>query len=275
MGKNKVKYGLRNVHYAVVTESPGGVVSYGTPKHVPGAVNLTLDAAGEEVAFYADDGLYFEENTNNGYTGSLEMALIPDEFRVDILGDEIDENGALIENRDAQVKKMALMFEFDGDANKTRHVMYSVLPTRPSVSGATRTNTKEPQTESMDIAARPALDTGDVKAKVKQGESPYDNFYSAVYLKSAPVNTVEEAAVEFSKSEHDDVTVNVTSTDAQNAVKNVLLDGVPIPGVYLTPAGVDVTIGQTYLSALDNGDYTITVEFMRGNAVTVALTVTA
>jgi len=35
----------------------------------------------------------------DGYTGSLEMALIPDEFRVDVLGDELDANGALIENR--------------------------------------------------------------------------------------------------------------------------------------------------------------------------------
>ena len=74
---NKIKFGLKNVHYAVVTES-GGVVSYGTPKHIPGAVNLTLSAAGESVQFYADDIVYYEENTNNGYEGSLEMALIPE-----------------------------------------------------------------------------------------------------------------------------------------------------------------------------------------------------
>src|SRR5690554_529623 len=130
---NKVKYGLENVHYAVVTESPGGVVSYGTPKHIPGAVNLTLSAAGESVQFHADNIVYYEENTNNGYEGSLEMALIPDEFRGDVLGDEIDANGALIENVNAKPKKFALMFEFDGDSNKVRHVLYSVLPTRPNV----------------------------------------------------------------------------------------------------------------------------------------------
>lgn len=272
---NKVKYGLKNMYYAVVTEAANGSISYGTPKHVPGAVNLTLDAAGELVEFFADDETYFEENTNNGYEGSLEMALIPDEFRADVLGDEIDVNGALVENRDAVVKKFAMMFEFDGDSKKTRHVAYSVLPTRPSVSGSTRNKTKEPQTESMNIAARPALDTGDVKTKVKQGDTGYETFYSAVYLKDSPVNTVASGSGTFSKAVPADVFIDVTSTDAQNSVKNVLLDGAPIPGIFLTAAGVDVTIDQAYITALTNGIYTITVEFMRGNAVTVALTVTA
>ena len=116
---NKVKYGLKNVHYAVVTETDGEI-TYDTPKPIRGAVNLTLDAAGESVQFYADDSVYYEENTNDGYTGSLEMALIPDEFRVDVLGDELDANGALIENKDAKAKHFALLFEFDGDAKKTR-----------------------------------------------------------------------------------------------------------------------------------------------------------
>jgi len=271
---NKVKYGLKNVYYAVVTES-SGVVSYGTPVAMPGAVNLALSAVGENVTFHADDQIYFEENTNNGYDGSLEVALIPDSFRTDVLGDTVDANGAIIENANATVKKFALMFEFDGDAKKTRHVLYSVLPTRPNVEGATKKNTKEPKTESMDIAVRPALDTSDVKAKVKQGETGYDTFFTAVYLKDAPVNTVASGTATFSKAAPADLTIDSTSTDGTNAVKNVLMDGLPIGGIHLTATGVDVTIAQAYIAALDNGIYTITVEFNRGNAVTVTLTVTA
>jgi len=180
---NKVKFGLKNVHYAVVTETDGEI-TYDTPKPIRGAVNLTLDAAGESVQFYADDMVYYEENTNDGYTGSLEMALIPDEFRVDVLGDELDANGALIENKDAKAKHFALLFEFDGDAEKTRHVLYYVLASRPSVTGATTTNTKEPQTETLNITARPAPDTGDVKAKVPQGSAAYDTFFESVYIKT-------------------------------------------------------------------------------------------
>ena len=181
---NKVKFGLKNVHYAVITETGSGI-TYDEPKSIPGAVNLTLDAAGESVQFYADDMVYYEENTNDGYTGSLEMALIPDDFRVDVLGDKLDTNGALIENKDAKAKHFALLFEFDGDAKKTRHVLYYVLASRPSVSGSTRTNTKEPQTETMNITARPAPYTGDVKAKVLQDSAAYGTFFDSVYIKTS------------------------------------------------------------------------------------------
>lgn len=273
--KNTVKYGLRNAHYAVVTEAPGDVVTYGTPKPIPGAVNLSLSASGESVVFHADDRTYYEEDTNNGYEGSLEMALIPDTFKVDVLGDKIDKNGAIIENADAKVKKIALMFEFDGDANATRHVLYNVLPTRPDVAGSTKTNTKDPQTETMNIKARPALDTRNVKGKLAQGQTGYDTFFSAVYVEDAPTNTVTLDEYEFSKIEPTDITIDITSTDENNAVKNVTLDGAPIPGVYLTIDGVDATIDQTYIATLANGNYVITVELEKGNAVAVILTVGA
>ena len=268
---NKVKYGLKNTHYAVVMEA-NGIVSYGTPKPWPGAVNLTLSAAGENVIFYADDHTYFEENTNNGYDGNIEMALIPDSFRVDVLGDTIDSNGALIENADAKPKKFALMYEFDGDAKKTRHVLYSVLPTRPNLDGSTRTNSKEPKTETMNISARPAIDTSDVKAKVKQGDTGYDTFFSAVYLKNAPTNTAADPA-DFSKAAPADVLVDVTSSSGTNAVKSVYMDGVPVGFANLSIAGVDVTLSQTYIGTLANGDHTILIEFAQGNAVSVVLTV--
>lgn len=271
---NKVKYGLKNVHFAVVTEA-NGVISYGTPVPIPGAVNLTLSPAGESVEFFADDGRYYEENTNNGYEGSLEIALIPDSFRKDILGDIEDENGALYESADAKPKHFALLYEFDGDVHKTRYVDYYVLAARPDVSGATTTNTKEPQTDTLNIAARPAPDTRLVRGRIKQDQTGYDTFFSAVYLKGAPTNTVTVSQITFSRAQPDDVTIEVTSTDENNAVKNVLLNGLPIPGVYLTAVGPDVTIGQEYIEDLANNTYTITVELLRGNAVTVTLTVGA
>jgi len=274
MSGNKIKYGLRNVHYAKVTEA-AGVVSYGTPVPIPGAVNLSLSAAGEAVQFYADDMAYFEENTNNGYEGTLEIALIPDQFRTDILGEEIDENGALIENADARSNKFALLYEFDGDIKKTRHVLYYNTASRPNVEGSTKTATKEPKTDVLNISARPAPDTRDVKAKLYQGQTGYDDFYTAVYLKDGVINTVASATATFSKAAPADITIDVTSSDLTNAVKNVLINGVPVGGIYLTATGVDVSIDATYLGGLANGVYTVVVEFVKGNAVTVALTIGA
>ena len=52
---NKVKFGLKNVHYAPITASVDGEPTFGVPKRLPGAVSLTLDVQGEEVEFEADD----------------------------------------------------------------------------------------------------------------------------------------------------------------------------------------------------------------------------
>lgn len=185
--KSKVKYGLRNAHYAVITETDGEV-TYGTPKPMPGSVNLVLNASGDSVTFYADDTTYYEESTNNGYEGTLEQALIPDEFKVDILGFTLDNNGALIENADAKTKKFALLYEFDGDVKKTRHVNYYVSASRASIEGSTKTQTKEPKTETLNVTARPAPGTMNVHAKIEQGKTGYDTFFETVY---EPVPIVE------------------------------------------------------------------------------------
>lgn len=76
---NKVKYNLKNVHAAKLTETDVEGVStftYGTPKAIPGAVSISLDAEGESSPFYADGIVYFRSVTNNGYSGDLEIALI-------------------------------------------------------------------------------------------------------------------------------------------------------------------------------------------------------
>ena len=85
---NKVKYNLKNVHAAKLTETVTDGVksfSYGTPKAIPGAVSIALDAEGETSPFYADGIVYFRSVTNNGYSGDLEMALVPEWFRTEIL----------------------------------------------------------------------------------------------------------------------------------------------------------------------------------------------
>src|SRR6056300_786490 len=114
MADNKVKFGLAEVVYAKYTITDGNY-TYETPKPIPGAVNLNLEPSGGETVFYADDIKYYINNNNQGYTGSLEMAIIPDSFKVDILGDEVDETSEVIyENADAKSSGFALGFRVKG-----------------------------------------------------------------------------------------------------------------------------------------------------------------
>ena len=183
---NKVKYGLKNVHAAILTETVvDGVTnySYGTPKPVPGAVSISLEAQGETSPFYADDIVYFRTNANNGYSGDLEIALIPEWFRTDILQENDDANGVLVEKSDiGESVKFALLFEFTGDANGIRHVLYNCSSSRPSLESQTKEETIEPGTEKLTITADPRGD-GLVKSRTGDSTTPaiYNSWYSAVY----------------------------------------------------------------------------------------------
>ena len=192
---NKHKSNLKNVHVAKLTETEvEGVRSYNyaTPRAIPGAVSLSLDAEGESTPFYADGIVYFRSVTNNGYSGDLEMALIPDWFRTEILQEVLDKKGVLVERITTKESvKFALLFEFDGDVNCIRHVMYNCTSSRPSIESETKEDTIEPGTEKLTIAADPRAD-GLVKSKT--GESTdaatYANWYKSVY-----VPTIEEETV--------------------------------------------------------------------------------
>ena len=187
---NKVKYNLKNVHAAKLTETVTDGVktfSYGTPKAIPGAVSIALDAEGETSPFYADGIVYFRSVTNNGYSGDLEMALVPEWFRTEILQEELDSNGVLVEkNTNAESVKFALLFEFDGDVNAIRHVLYNCSSSRPSIESETKEDTIEPGTEKLSITADPRAD-GLVKARTGDGtdQATYDNWYQSVYISAA------------------------------------------------------------------------------------------
>ena len=187
---NKVKYNLKNVYAAKLKKDAGGSFNYDTPKPIPGAVSISLDAEGESSPFYADGIVYFRSTANNGYSGDLEMALIPEWFRTEILKEKLDKNGVLVEKATTgEAEKFALLFEFDGDVTAIRHVLYNCSASRPSIASETKEDTIEPGTETLSLTADPRED-GLVKSRSGDTTSDeiYANWYKSVYV---PQNTTE------------------------------------------------------------------------------------
>lgn len=157
---NKIKYGIKNVHYAPITTS-----GFGTPVPLPGAKSISLSPEGDRNVFYADNIEYYVVNVNNGYSGDLELALIPDTFREDVLGEFIGTDGVCFEFADGgEAIPFALGFEIEGDANSTLFWFYNCTAKRPETKGETKEDNITPQTETINISCKPQAD-GMVRAK--------------------------------------------------------------------------------------------------------------
>lgn len=178
--ENKVRYGLSNVHVGTITAGEGGELTMSVPKPYPGAVNMTLSAQGDQSIFRADNIAYYVTNSNNGYEGELEMALLPDWFLTEYLGNVTSEEGMIVELADVEPVDSYVMFQFEGDVNAIKYIIYNITFGRPDLEGGTQEDTKEPDTTTIPFTSVPLVtDFGKiVRARVPATASNYANFFT-------------------------------------------------------------------------------------------------
>lgn len=155
-----------------------------------GAVSLSADPEGDTSPFYADNIVYYTSVSNNGYSGDLEVAMLPDSFLTDILGQDTDSNGAIFEANDDVNSPFALMFQIDGDKKNRRVVYYNVTAQRPSAEANTTEDTKEPQTDTISLTMAPRTSDKTVKCVMELSDTntaAYNNFFNTVYEYTASV----------------------------------------------------------------------------------------
>lgn len=188
---SKVNYGIQDVYVAKITES-GGTITYGTPFAVKGAVSLSVDPeGGDATPFYADNIVYFmAPAVNNGYSGDLVLAITPDEFLTQILGQDKDADGVVYETSDDTVARFALMFQAQGDDKNRRFCFYDCTASRPSREANTKEDTITPDTETVSITMNPRTTDRMVKAYIDEtaeNKAVYDAWFTAVHEKTASV----------------------------------------------------------------------------------------
>lgn len=180
---DKVKFGIKNVHvFPITAMSSEGVPTYGNVINIPGTVSLSLDKQGDTNDFYADNIKYYTSVANNGYSGSLTVAIIPDEFREKILKYLKDDNNVLVEDI-AEPTHFAMTFEEDGDQLGTKFVLYNGTASRPSLDKSTTTDSKEPSTQQLDVSFAP-LTNGRVMAMstANTGAAVLSAWHTAPYI---------------------------------------------------------------------------------------------
>lgn len=178
---NKVTYGLKNVYYALIKSEDASKVEYDVPVRMPGAGSISLPKNVDKTSIPADDDPeYAIIYDNKGYEGDLVLYDVPDSYLTDCLGMKI-EGDTIVENKDDRPKPFALLFEFDGDALKKRHVLYRCMGIKPDVASQTKGGGINANQVSLGISATPAKDTGDIKRTCRQSDSDvYTNWFTAV-----------------------------------------------------------------------------------------------
>lgn len=185
---NKIHYDLTNVYIAKLLTA-GETPTWDVPKKLPGAISMDLSAQGDTYKLRADGIDYFVSVSNNGYEGDLNVAMVPDWFRQEILGNTLSEKDkVIVENSLVEPSAFALIYEFLYDKKHRRHVLYNCVSTRPNIAGENKDNQKEADTESMTITASPLTD-GNVKASTTEAtpESVYTGWIESVWTKDVTV----------------------------------------------------------------------------------------
>lgn len=189
----RIRFGLSNIHVAFLDQT-GTEPDWETVTAIPGAVNMDIDEDGNSNDFYADNTVYAALGSAAGLSGSIEVALFPDEFLAEAMGYRIDSRGGLVELAGAVKKPFALGFQIENDESGRRAWLYNVTLSRPKEDHATTGDSIDVATETADFKAAPLLIGGEKVAKysltrTSTNATTYDAFFNDVTTPAAASGT--------------------------------------------------------------------------------------
>lgn len=181
----RIRFGLKNLYYAIATEGAGGALTYATPVAIPGAKSIALSAAGDSMDEYADDVVWYHSDANQGYTGTLEFedTAAGDAFQAAVLGLTTDNADVVWESGADQTKEFALLGQFSlagGTETGKRFALLRCVISRPELNGQTKESGITVQTNTVNLTVMPRVNDDLVKATAPSTSAAYANWFSAV-----------------------------------------------------------------------------------------------
>ena len=207
---NRVNWGLAASAWGTITVDANGHDVYGAPNMFLGNRQVNWDPAGDLIKVFADGTVIYTGRQNSGYTGSMELTNLDDDFAKYVLSESVDSKNVQYEEKEPTVNRFYLLWEWIQDAKNTRHVMYNITASRPSMSATTAGDgdTKTAQYRTLNMTAIPR-DDGIVKAstRVDVDSTIYNNWFSSAYV---PTGVSQQ-------------TVTFTISDSNGAIEGAMI----------------------------------------------------
>lgn len=156
--------GFENAHYAVLTKDNATGATYGTPKRLPGAINISETMENNTTELYADNRLWATATVFSKGTLELELADLSTEDAAALLGHMV-ENGKIKYNANDVAPYICLMGEFMKDDGVTKRY-FKLLKgqcAESSMEAKTKSDSPEFTTVSLTATFMPRQFDGDYK----------------------------------------------------------------------------------------------------------------
>jgi hypothetical protein len=121
---------------------------------------------------------YWSGFSDNGFSGSIEVAKFDTDFKTQFLGYQTLTDGGVAAIKGSTKPNVAIMFEVAGDVENRRVIMYNCALGAITREFSTIEESKEPVTESIDITVTGDNGTGITMVSYKPADTGYATLFT-------------------------------------------------------------------------------------------------
>lgn len=154
----KVRFGLCNCAYGIVTQAEDGSLTFGTPVMIPNAKSLTMDRTISTTPIFADNKKIYTISAFTGANLTVGFTLLTDELKQAILGHKADSKGHDVEVTNAKTTYFYFIYQVEGDTKSRRRVILKCSATLGSEATETTSDSVNVNGDSLAISVYPVED---------------------------------------------------------------------------------------------------------------------